>query len=170
MANKPLHFVEHEIGDNIVLTNKKPDSLNITTVLLGADKVTVGVPSGKKGIKVDPVTGANYLGEIIDSQEVYNIHKQNHSNWFVLDLETGGRGWYPGSKQIVDVIVETAYIKSDADDSSETLAQVVNNDRLDVINDEIRNKVRWYVVKFNGIIGYIKASYVSVVKYVDRDA
>lgn len=32
----------------------------------------------------------------IQEEVIYDVSKVKHATWFVLDLETGSRGWYPG--------------------------------------------------------------------------
>lgn len=90
-----LKITQHEIKDNLIMVN------NRETVLLGADKVIVGVDSGETEIRT--VTDSegnkfNYETKKIDAQVIYDRSKIKHSSWFVLDLETGTRGWYPGKE------------------------------------------------------------------------
>lgn len=80
------------VDDNLIMVNNKE------TVLLGAERVDVGVKTGETVIKTDPLTGFNYKDEEVITKTVYDLSKQKHNNWFVLDLETGSRGWYPGKK------------------------------------------------------------------------
>ena len=87
-----VKVITHPIGDNILMTN------NHETVIIGATKVIVGVNSGEKEIAKDPITGLNVERDRIDGQVVYDLSAQKHHPWFVLDLETGHRGWYPGKE------------------------------------------------------------------------
>lgn len=34
----------------------------------------------------------------VQGEIIWDVSQMNHSAWFVLDLETGSRGWYPGKK------------------------------------------------------------------------
>ena len=95
MAN----FVTRPIGDNVIITNKKPDDYNMTTVLFGAEMVIAGVNTGETERKtLYDSEGHEYFyeGPKIVGQQIYNLPTQVHKNWFVLDLETGQRCWYPG--------------------------------------------------------------------------
>ena len=51
---------------------------------------TINLQQVKKGIKKDDVV----IGETI-----YDVSKRKTSNWLVIALETGQRGWYPGKKE-----------------------------------------------------------------------
>lgn len=88
-----LKIVTHPIEDNILMTN------NRETFILGANKVVVGVNFGNTEIATDPDTGYNYERDVIEGQTVYDLAKQKHRNWLILDLETGQRGWYPGKPE-----------------------------------------------------------------------
>lgn len=60
---------------------------------------------------------------VIEAQEVYNIHTQKHHCWFLLDLETGKKGYYPGcivsGKTNVDIDLYAS-----ADESSEVIETI----------------------------------------------
>ena len=71
---------------------------NCETVLFGAERIDVGVNTGEEVIKTNPITGENYLTTETAAQTIYDLHKQKHKSWFVIDLETGSRGYYPGKK------------------------------------------------------------------------
>jgi len=88
-----LKVVTHPISDNLLMTNNKE------TFILGAQKVIVGVNSGQQEIATNPDTGLNYLRDRIDGQTVYDLSTQKHHPWFILDFETGDRGWYPGKPE-----------------------------------------------------------------------
>ncbi len=166
MSN-PNYFTEHEIKDNIILTNKKPDEFNRPTILIGAEKVAVGYKTDVDVIKVDPVTGLNYKTKRIDTQQVYNVFTQKHSNWFALDLETGQRGWYPGAK-LVGIVGVNAEIKEEPNIESTTL-ETVSDITIDILDDNFYDSVgvKWYYVSYNDIKGYIRSSNISTVKYID---
>lgn len=102
-----IKIVQHpvKVGDNTIITGKSGEP-NSETVLLGAEQVIVGVKSGEKVIKTDPETGLNYETDEIIAQEIYSLAEKSHNPWFVLDLETGSRGWYPGKKEEADDTAE----------------------------------------------------------------
>lgn len=85
--------VLHQIRDNqLMVNNKEYFGLNITKVIVGVEN------PNKTEILTDENTGLNYSRTAVEGQEVYSISSQKHHPWFVLDLETGSRGWYPGKK------------------------------------------------------------------------
>ena len=88
-----LKVVTHPVNDNILMTNNKE------TFILGAEKVIVGVDSGEMEIAQDPETGLNYQRKKIEGQTVYDLAAQKHHPWFIIDFETGDRGWYPGKPE-----------------------------------------------------------------------
>lgn len=89
-----------KIEGNTVLSGKgDPNSATYTTVL-GADRIYVGEKTGNKVVKTDPETGLNYLADEIVAKEVYNVETQKHGPWIMVALETGRRGWFPGSKAL----------------------------------------------------------------------
>lgn len=92
-----VKIVQHPVavGDNLIMTGKHGEP-NKETVLLGAERVVVGVATGNKVIKTNPENGMKYEANEVVAKEIYNVSTQCHHCWFVLDLETGGRGWYPG--------------------------------------------------------------------------
>lgn len=88
-------FTTRPIGDNIIITNKKPNDNNMKTLLLGAEQVIVGVNTGETERKTLYDSEGNeyyYEGPKIEGRQIYNIQTQRHSNYIFLDLETGQRG------------------------------------------------------------------------------
>lgn len=84
-----INVRKHPIADNLIMSN------NMETVLLGVERIDVGVPTDNMIIKTDPETGQNYKVPEVVPQTVYSLKDQKHRAWFVLDLETGTRGWTP---------------------------------------------------------------------------
>ena len=87
-----VKVTKHPIAckDNLIMMH------NRETVLLGAEEVHVGITTGNEVIVTDPVTGFNQKVPEVVPQTIYSLKEQKHNAWFVLDLETGSRGWYPG--------------------------------------------------------------------------
>lgn len=62
-------------ASEIRINNKKVEAT------INLQKVTRGVEDSSGGVQ---------------EEVIYDVSKVKHSTWFVLDLETGSRGWYPG--------------------------------------------------------------------------
>jgi len=85
--------VLHPIRDNqLMINNKEFFGLNVSKVIVGVEN------SERTELLTDPNTGLNYSRTAVEGQEIYNISSQKHHPWFILDLETGSRGWYPGKQ------------------------------------------------------------------------
>lgn len=148
-------------------TTEKKDT--VEAVLLGAERIDVGINSGEKEIAHDDVSGLNYERDRIDSKTVYQLSKQKRKCFFVLDLETGrGRGcWFPGSIRIGTINKDTE-LKSEMSEDSQNLmdlAQDLKVKVLDVVYD--KNKRIWYQLTVDNIEGFILNSDISDVKYID---
>lgn len=91
-----INIVQHPvIADNKIISGKAGETPK-DTLLIGSERVTVGVKTGNKIIKKNPATGLNEeVDEVVD-KIIYDSESQLHAGIFALDLETGGRGWYPG--------------------------------------------------------------------------
>lgn len=143
-----LNINEHPIGDNLIMQN------NHQVELLGAERVAVGVRNNMNGV---------------DGKIVYDLSSQQHKNWFVLDFETGGRGWFPGSRTMCTVVGDSSSvvnIKADEDLESETVAQVYGGTDLEIITIISPNTIKWYYVKYNDIFGYLQSTYVTNIRYI----
>lgn len=158
------------VGNNIIYTQKigsteAKDSRE--TILFGAERVDVGVNSGNKEIANDSISGLNYERDKIDSKTIYNLKTQKRKCFFVLDLETGSRGWYPGCIQIADIKDNNVEIKSDKSDDSQTIT-VISNITVKVLDLEYdQSKNIWYKINYNDQVGYVKNIYISNVRYSD---
>jgi len=160
MAN--VKVVTHPIGDNQIRIN------NDEYFLLGAEKVITGVENtNRQEILKNPNTGLNYSRNAVEGQEIYNLHTQAHHPWFLLDLETGSKGWYPGCEIHGDIIGSNVPIKSAPSDEAITLKTVsgvtVRILEIDAIDQEPFEK-GWYKVRYD-IDGYVKKDYVSGIRY-----
>lgn len=159
MSTKDI--VQHEVGNTMIITGKKGEP-NKETIMLGAEMVTVGVKTGNQTIKTDAETGLKYQTDEIKAQVIYKLSEQKRSTWFIIDFETGGRGWYPGCVSWGEV--EKADIKAYDDDLSETLA-TVSDSRIQIL-DVLDNLPRqWYNVRYNDIVGYVKKSAIKKIVY-----
>ena len=160
------------VEDNIIYTQRigstdPKDSRE--TILLGAERVDVGINSGEKEIAHDDISGLNYERNRIDSKTIYDLSKQKRKCFFVLDLETGrGKGcWFPGSIHVCDT-KDIVDLKSDMSDDSQTLIQIPANTTvkiLDLMYDANRNI--WYNLVYNEIEGFTRNTNVENAKYID---
>jgi len=142
----------------------------VTTILLGPERIDVGVNSGNKEIAKDKISGYNYERDAIDSKTIYNLQTQKRSCCFILDLETGRgnkQSWYPGAIRVADIKGENVAIKSEMSDESQTIITVSNVTVkvLDVEYDASKNI--WYKVDYNENVGYVRNTYISDVRYSD---
>lgn len=157
------------VQNNIIYTQKKgyTSKNGRETVLLGAERVTVGVDTGEKEIAKDKLSGYNYERNKIEAKTIYDLSAQRKKCFFVLDLETGTRGWYPGSVRVCDINGYYVPIKKEKSDDSETVITVSNVTAkvLDLEYDD--SKQIWYKLYYNSNVGYVKNSYISNVRYVD---
>jgi len=170
MAKAPIPI---PIGNNIIYTKKKGSEEkkdSVQTVLFGAERVDVGINSGKKEIAKDKESGLNYERDAIDGKTIYNLRNQEKKCFFVLDLETGKRGknsWYPGAIRIADINGKNIDIKSEKSETSQTIITVSNVTVkiLDVEYDDAKNI--WYKVDYNAFVGYVRNTYIKDVRYSD---
>lgn len=156
--------IQHQISDNRLYIN------NSEYIGLDVDKVIVGVENpNRQEILKDSETGLNYSRNAVEGQEIYNRQTQHRSCWFILDLETGGRGWYPGCVIHGDILDNNIPLKSSPDDDSSTLETLSNCMvtvlNVDAVDSEPYDK-GWYKVKYD-IEGYVKEEYVVNLRYED---
>lgn len=145
-------------------TNNIIRDQKLIAATLGLLKVDVGVDLGHE-IEKDGIIQA-----LIEAKEIYNVTKPyQQKNWIILDLETGGRGWYPGCVTWGEVNFNLAEIKETGDESSKTLIKVQLGKKVKILSilDKLNNQ-EWYKVSYNNIIGYIKHNYISNITYTDN--
>ena len=155
----------HPIADNqIRINNKEYVGLGITKVMVGVE--TTDKENGE--LRTEIITNDRGLNErhiAVESQEIYHLKTQKHHPWFILDLETGSRGWFPGSKIKGDVA--QADIKQSPSDDAAIIESLINStvEVLDItrINQEPVHE-GWYKVKFNNE-GYLKKEQISNLHY-----
>ena len=131
MANERVtHFLPPGEKTSIIIEGKEYTPVvpaGFQHVFVGVETVELDPDTGqpRKEIIVDPETGLNQARTAVEAHEVYNFKKQKRSNWFILDLETGSHGWYPGCK-IVGSVLEIADIKEAPSEDSATLETIIN--------------------------------------------
>jgi hypothetical protein len=119
---------------------------------------------------VNKETGLNYSRTAVEAQEIYNLHTKKHSPWFILDLETGQHGWYPGCIIRGDLKEGiTAEIKAAPNDTAETL-EIISNASVEILEidtvDQEPYVSGWHKVIFTQE-GYIKQSFLTNLRYTD---
>lgn len=139
--------------------------------VLGVSKIIVGVenPDSREILK-DPETGLNYSRNAVEPKEVYCLQTKKHQPWFILDLETGQNGWYPGCEIHGDVVDGLeAVIKEEPTEDSRSLRTLSNASvvilEIDTIDQEPFDK-GWYKVLYD-VEGYIKKEYLTNLRYTD---
>lgn len=139
--------------------------------VLGVEQIFVGVENpNEREILTDKTTGYNYSRTAVEAHEIYNLHTKKHSPWFILDLETGQNGWYPGCEIHGNTVsgVEVPFKKAPSDDAEEwgllSRASVIILD-IDTLDQEPYDK-GWYKVLYD-VEGYIRKDYIINLRYAD---
>lgn len=158
MANT---IVYHPIADNsLIIENNEHTGL-------GIEKIIVGVENPERREILTDENGYNYARTAVEAQEIYCLKTQRHRPWFILDLETGARGWFPGC--IIKGTVEGTDIplKSAPMEESETL-ELLSKARVQVLEiesiDQEPETAGWYKILYD-IEGYIKIDFITDLKY-----
>lgn len=162
MSNNSTSIITHPIKDNTIYID------NHKTILIGAEKIVLGVQTDEVVIRQNAETGLRTLEPKIEGNEIYNLKTQKHSCWFALDLETGKRGWYPGAEVFGTTKVNNVALKQEDSDSSATIIILPQNMRVKILNKlDSTNSLIWYNVNYNGIEGYIRCINIHNIEYVD---
>ena len=134
-------------------------------------KILVGVENPeRREILTDKVTGYNYSRNLVEAQEIYNLRQKRHSCCFMLDLETGQNGWYPGCEIHGDIVegLEVT-IKQAPNENSDTLGSISKASvvilEIDTIDQEPYDK-GWYKILYD-VEGYIKKEFITNLRYAD---
>lgn len=141
-------FVIHPIRDNKLLINNK------VYTGLGVAKIATGVENTDK--------------HTLELQEVYNFATQKPTSGFILDLETGSRGWFPGCQIQGFVFKDNVEIKSQESADSETLLTVskVPVTILNILDITDIPDSGFYKIKYDSLIGYIHRTAINNIRYV----
>lgn len=155
---------KHVIKDNSLFIN------NEEYHVLGLDKIVVGVENeNETEIVRDEETGLNYSRNKVEEQEIYNYSTKKRRNWFILDLETGSRGWYPGCVIYGQVLGNNIPILQSPEEESIILTEV-SHALVQILDSGVVEQPKatgWYNVNYNNVIGYIKVDYISNISYRD---
>jgi hypothetical protein len=155
----------HPINDNSLIIEGNE------YIGLGVQNIIVGVENPEqREILLDKATGYNYSRNLVEPQEIYNYTKKKHSCCFMLDLETGQHGWYPGCEIHGDIIEGLEVpIKQAPNENSETLGNVSKASvvilEIETIDQEPYDK-GWYKILYD-VEGYIKKEFITNLRYAD---
>ena len=159
------NIITHPIADNRLVIE------GIAYTGLEVSKTIVGVENpDRREIIQDKETGLNYSRNAVEAEEVYCLKTQKHSPWFILDLETGQNGWYPGCEIHGDIVdgLEVAIKEAPTDDSA-TLEHIskasVTILEIDTVDQEPYDK-GWYKILYD-VEGYIKKEFITNLRYAD---
>ena len=157
-------IVQHEIKDNLLIIDNKE------YFPLGLSKIITGVENeNRQEILKDEETGLNYSRNAVEGQEIFNLKNQKHHPWFILDLETGKRGWYPGCEIHGDVLGENINIY-EAPNSDSNIIKSISEATVKILNLEDINAepfdAGWYQIKYDAK-KKIKKEYVTNLRYED---
>lgn len=158
MASK---IVYHPIKDNsLIIENKEYTGL-------GVAKIVVGVENPNQTEIIVNKDGYNEARTAVEAQEIYCLKTQKHRPWFILDLETGSRGWFPGC--IIKGTVEgtDVPIKKTPSDDSETL-EFISKASIRILDirsiKEEPYDGNWYKILYD-VEGYIKKEFITNLRY-----
>lgn len=157
-------IVTHRIEDNQLRIE------NIESIGLDISKVIVGVENPEeREIIVNPNTGFNEARNRVEAQEIYNFKTKKHGFWFLLDLETGRRGWFPGCRIKGDVVASEIPIRQAPSDTAEILSYISHGSLqvldIETIEDDPETE-GWHKVLYD-VQGYVKKEYITNLRYID---
>lgn len=159
------NLITHPVVDNKLLINEKEYTG------LGVSKIITGIENpNRREILQDKETSLNYSRTAVEAKEIYCLKTQKHSPWFILDLETGQNGWYPGCEIHGDIIKDLEVeLKKSPTESSVSLRTISNSSvvilEIDTIDQEPYDK-GWYKVLYD-VEGYIKKEYLTNIRYAN---
>ena len=161
MATKRVH---HPIADNqLIIENNEYTGLGVAKIIVGVEN-----PESRETL-VDPVTGYKYARNTVETHEIYCLKTQKHRPWFILDLETGSRGWFPGCIINGDITGTDIPLKSAPSHESETL-QILSTATVQILEidaiDEEPFVEGWHKVLFD-VEGYVEKKFITNLRYAD---
>lgn len=110
--------------------------------------------------------------KVKNATEIFNAKKQWHKNWFILDLETGSRGIYPGCKLMSKTVSNDVPIHSVRNDNSEIVIHLLDeNLDVEILERYSQGNPYWYYCKYtdnNNVeyVGYTRVENLKDLKYV----
>lgn len=176
--------VTHNIADNMLLICPKQTADDQAAgiiaepkehIALGVEQIFVGVENSdtQKEIRTDSETGFNYARTAVEAQEIYNLKKQKHRNWFILDLETGQHGWFPGCVIRGDITKLSVDLKAEPFETSETLYTFTEKTWVTVLEIETPTQeplnAGWHKVEYI-TTGYVRTSDINNLRYANPNS
>ena len=159
------NIITHPIADNkLLIEEKEYIGLGVSKIIFGKENLD------RREILQDKETGLNYSRTAVEAQEIYCLKTQKHRPWFILDLETGQNGWYPGCEIHGDIKpgLETV-VREHPTDESKSLRTITNASvvilEIDTLDQEPYDK-GWYKVLYD-VEGYIKKEDIINLRYTD---
>jgi hypothetical protein len=157
-------IVTHEIKDNqLRIENGNYIGLDLAKIIVGVEN------PNEREIITNSQTGLNEARNRVEAQEIYNFKTKKHGFWFILDLETGSRGWFPGCIIKGDVLGTDIPIKQEPSDTAATL-EIISNASVQLLDlESIKDEPEidgWHRVYYT-VKGYIKENYITNLRYVD---
>ncbi len=147
-----------EINDEIL-------NSNLDTLRIGDNRVII---NGKEYFALN-TTNVLYANSKSEAKEIFNKKKQEHHSWFILDLETGGRTYYPGCKMFANICVDMGMIKYARNDSSSTVIALNKGSRIQILERYSQGNPNWYLCKYStdgaDYEGYIRVTSVTDIQY-----
>jgi hypothetical protein len=153
------------IKDNtLIIEGNSYTGLEVQKIIVGVENPT------QREILVDKTTGFNYSRNLVEAKELYNVRKKKHIPCFMLDLETGQHGWYPGCEIHGDIPEGIfAEIKQGPLETADTLQTIskatVTILEIETIDQEPIDK-GWYKILYD-VEGYIKKEFITNLRYAD---
>lgn len=138
---------------------------NLDTLRVGDNSIMI---NGKEYFALS-TTNILYANSKSEAKEVFNKKKQEHHPWLILDLETGGRTYYPGCKMYATINVDMGMIKSARNDSSSTVIALSKGIRLQILERFSQGNPNWYMCRYvnedHEYDGYIRTKSVTDIQY-----
>lgn len=138
---------------------------NLDTLRIGDSSIMI---NGKEYFALN-TTNVLHATSKNEAKEVFNKKKQEHHPWIILDLETGGRTYYPGCTMWATTNVDMAMIKSARNDSSDTLIALVKGIKIQILERYSQGNPNWYMCKYStddtDYEGYIRVTSVTDIQY-----
>lgn len=166
--------ITRAVGENALLIKKDDESESKEYVGLDVDRIIVGVETDEVDADgnqrreiVTNSLGLNEARVAVEAQEIYNAATRRRRNWFMLDLETGRRGWFPGCVVKGDLLSDTELYGAPSDAASviETISAGTTVTLLDVDTiDQEPLYDGWYRI-LHDTQGYVKKDKVSNIRY-----
>lgn len=146
-------MIQLQQGEKRTSVKTNPES-NIT--LLGVDSVYVGVDTGQP---LYPDFNTHELPKTrykIEPKKIYSsVQVKKNTNWFILDLQTGGKGYFPGA-MVTGRSAKDLQLK-DTPEAGANLVDIIPAEQSIEILETLSaiNKNNYIQVRYNDQVGYV---------------